>query len=216
MTLAEDRRNTVGPLQCRVTNVKFNSTGMQTDALKLPLFTRTTCEIYEQALLCNHIILRGVYLYLRILTSQIIASMATPNPLERAYPTPPAAISEQLYSVAGILTTVYGLKELNPNVKDVACLWLLHPRLQTQQCMKPVAASAIQNWNERIQQMKGRKPATGLIAVSFDQRNHGLREVDKLANQAWNAGNKRHAQDMFSIYRLKTFFFVLNSFLISG
>ena len=143
--------------------------------------------------------------------------MATPNPLEKAYPILPADVSEQSYSIAGILTTVYGLEELDPNVKSVACLWLLHPRLQTQACMRPVAASAIQHWNERRrQQTTGRKPAVGLIAVSFDQRNHGSREVDKLANQAWNAGNKRHAQDMFSIYRSTTSLTVLCSFLISA
>ena len=130
--------------------------------------------------------------------------MATPNPLESAYLTPPAAVSEQSYSIAGILTTVYGLQELDPDVKNVACLWLLHPRLQTQACMKPVAASVIQHWNEQLQLLKDRKSAVGLIAASFDQRNHGSREVDKLANQAWNGGNKRHAQDMFSIYRWTT------------
>ncbi len=140
--------------------------------------------------------------------------MATPNPMQRAYSSPPTAVSEQSYSIAGILTTVYGLKELDPSVKDVACLWLLHPRLQTQACMTPIAASAIQYWNEHFQQREGRKPAVGLIAASFDQRNHGSREVDKLANQAWIAGNKRHAQDMFSIYRLKTCFFVSYHFLI--
>ena len=131
----------------------------------------------------------------------IAVTMATPNPLEEAYPTLPPAVSEETFSIAGILTTVYGLQELHSNTKDVACLWLLHPRLQSQACMKPVAASAIHHWDQRLQQLKSGKPAVGLIAVSFDQRNHGSREVDELANQAWNAGNQRHAQDMFSIYR---------------
>jgi hypothetical protein len=40
----------------------------------------------------------------------------------------------------------------------------------------------------------------GVIAVSFDQRNHGTRLVDKLANEAWRSGNDRHAQDMFSCF----------------
>lgn len=141
--------------------------------------------------------------------------MATPNPMQRAYSPPLTVVSEHSYSIAGILTTVYGLKELDPNVKNVACLWLLHPRLQTQACMKPVAASALQYWNEQFQQTKGRKPAVGLIAASFDQRNHGSREVDKLANQAWIAGNKRHAQDMFSIYRSKTCLSASHHFLMS-
>jgi len=61
--------------------------------------------------------------------------------------------------------------------------------------MTPVAASMIRAWNE---QSKGK--GKGLIAVAFDQRNHGGRQVDKLANEAWRQGNERHAQDMFSIY----------------
>ena len=146
--------------------------------------------------------------------NQSKGTMASPNPLEKAYPIPPAEVSEQSYHVAGILTTVYGLKELDPNVKNVACLWLLHPRLQTQACMKPVAASAIQYWSDRHQQTKSRKLAIGLVAISFDQRNHGSREVDKLANQAWSAGNRRHAQDMFSIYRSSTSSIVWYDFLI--
>lgn len=44
------------------------------------------------------------------------------------------------------------------------------------------------------------KSTTGLIAVAFDQRNHGSRQVDKLHNEAWRQGNPRHAQDMFSCY----------------
>lgn len=40
-----------------------------------------------------------------------------------------------------------------------------------------------------------------MIAVSFDQRNHGSRLVDEVANAAWRQGNERHAIDMFSGYR---------------
>ena len=66
--------------------------------------------------------------------------------------------------------------------------------------MQPFAASTIANWNERVREGRAgpKQPATGLIAVSFDQRNHGTREVDKVANEAWRSGNPRHAQDMFS------------------
>ncbi|KAF2832642.1 hypothetical protein CC86DRAFT_366384 [Ophiobolus disseminans] len=59
--------------------------------------------------------------------------------------------------------------------------------------MAPLAAQVISTWNTR-------KPRTGLIAVAFDQRNHGTREVDDLHNRAWRDGNPRHAQDMFSCY----------------
>ncbi|KAK5020418.1 hypothetical protein LTR16_001030 [Cryomyces antarcticus] len=129
--------------------------------------------------------------------------MATPNPMERTHGgSPPAAISKKVYTIAGILTAVYGLAELPSQVNEVACLWLLHPRLQTQECMEPVAASIIHSWNARLQEGRGGRSPKGLIAVSFDQRNHGSREVNKLANEAWRAGNPTHAQDMFSIYRI--------------
>ncbi|KAK7517309.1 Alpha/Beta hydrolase protein [Phyllosticta citriasiana] len=113
----------------------------------------------------------------------------TPNPVESINEDP---VSQSTFTIAGILTTVHGLEELPPQ-SPVACLWLLHPRNQTHQCMSPIAAQAIRAWNSR-------KSDQGLIAVSFDQRNHGSRQVDAVSNEAWRNGNPRHAQDMFSIY----------------
>ncbi len=114
-------------------------------------------------------------------------------------------ISKQVFIIAGILTTVYGLDELSSDVQEVACLWLLHPRLQTQECMQPIASRAISHWNGQ------RRSTKGLVAVSFDQRNHGSRLVDAAANEAWRSGNPRHAQDMFSIYRTSDRFKLVES-----
>lgn len=125
--------------------------------------------------------------------------MATPNPMANTYPIPPLPVSQKTVCIAGIITTVYGPDELDAKVQDVACLWLLHPRLQTQECMAPVAASTVNAWREEKQKPKKGK-ALGLICVSFDQRNHGSREVDALSNEAWRSGNKTHAQDMFASY----------------
>ena len=127
-------------------------------------------------------------------------TMTAPNPMAKTYTNPPPPISQESHCIAGILTTVYGLAELNRDIQDVACLWLLHPRLQTQSCMAPIASSTIHAWNER--QRKNKTEKTNLIAISFDQRNHGTREVDNMANEAWRAGNQRHAQDMFASYRM--------------
>ena len=55
--------------------------------------------------------------------------MATPNPMARTYPDAPSPVSKKTIIVAGIITTVYGLEELQPNVTKTACLWLLHGRL---------------------------------------------------------------------------------------
>ncbi len=121
--------------------------------------------------------------------------------MANTYPSPPLPVSKETHCIAGILTTVYGLSALQADIHNVACLWLLHPRLQTQECMEPIASSMIHEWNEKLHSRKNKDGATGLIAVSFDQRNHGSREVDKLANEAWNTGNERHVQDMFASYR---------------
>lgn len=117
--------------------------------------------------------------------------MATPNPLEN---TPPAIpVSEKTFHIAGILTTVYGLEEVPTSCESISCLWLLHPRLQTKKIMEHIASSCIQEWNKQ----SGSNRTVGLIAVAFDQRNHGSREVNALANASWRDGNETHAQDMF-------------------
>jgi len=120
--------------------------------------------------------------------------------MANTYPEPPARVSKECHCIGGLLTTVYGMKELQANIHNVACLWLLHPRLQTQECMEPVASSTINEWNKKLRKTKKIDESTSLIAVSFDQRNHGSREVDPIANEAWKTGNKTHAQDMFASY----------------
>jgi len=62
--------------------------------------------------------------------------------------------------------------------------------------MASIGSRLINDWNGR----RTSSSKKGLIAVAFDQRNHGSREVDKLANEAWRGGNPRHAQDMFSVF----------------
>ena len=123
--------------------------------------------------------------------------MSAPNPVSATFPTSTPTVSSSLHTIAGILVTVYGLSELSSTVQNVSCLWLLHPRLQTQACMQPIAAAAITQWNERN---ASKDTVRGLIAVTFDQRNHGSRQVSKLANEDWRNGNDRHAVDMFSSF----------------
>jgi pimeloyl-ACP methyl ester carboxylesterase len=66
--------------------------------------------------------------------------------------------------------------------------------------MTPIAGQVISSWNKRISDGRAGKHPKGLIAVSFDQRNHGTRQVDALHNGSWRESNPRHAQDMFSCY----------------
>ncbi|RFU30952.1 hypothetical protein B7463_g5384, partial [Scytalidium lignicola] len=117
--------------------------------------------------------------------------------MEGPFGKPHTPISEKIFTIAGILTAVYGLGELPAGCKSVSCLWLLHPRLQTKQYMTSVASDCIHGWYQH----RSADPQVGLIAVAFDQRNHGSREVTALANEAWKAGNSSHAQDMFSIFQ---------------
>lgn len=122
--------------------------------------------------------------------------MATPNPLEKTHSSTPPEVSSKTFHIAGILTTIYGLEELPSSCDTVSCLWLLHPRLQTKEVMASIGSVCIHDWNHHRKSSSKK----GLIAVAFDQRNHGTREVEKIANEAWKAGNPRHAQDMFSIF----------------
>ncbi|KAL4783946.1 hypothetical protein BJX76DRAFT_357509 [Aspergillus varians] len=112
-------------------------------------------------------------------------------------------ISRKTFPVAGIQTTVFGLDELPSQASDIACLWLLHPRLATLDRMVPIATAAIKDWNQRMQEGRvgSSRSVSGLIAVAFDQRNHGTRLVDPLCNESWKKGNPRHAQDMFSVFQ---------------
>ena len=118
-----------------------------------------------------------------------------------AAPSRTNSVSKKLVTIGGISTTVHGLDELPESLKNVACLWLLHPRLSDQQSMSSIANAMLTRWNGRLERKSIKAATLGLIAVSFDQRNHGSRQVEPFANEAWRGGNPKHAQDMFSIYR---------------
>lgn len=125
-----------------------------------------------------------------------------PNPLQDTHPTTPPPVSSTTFLIAGIPTTVYGLSSLSADTQSLSCLWLLHPRGGSHEAMRPLAALCITHWNaRRASEQSPRARGTGLIAVTFDQRNHGGRLVDEHANDTWRAGNRRHAQDMFGVYR---------------
>ncbi|KAL3470199.1 hypothetical protein BJX99DRAFT_264459 [Aspergillus californicus] len=112
-------------------------------------------------------------------------------------------VSRKTFPIAGIQTTVFGLDELPPQASEIACLWLLHPRLATLERMTPIATAVITDWNKRIQEGRAGsgQSVKGLIAIAFDQRNHGTRLVDPICNESWKKGNPRHAQDMFSVFQ---------------
>ncbi|KAI1370498.1 Alpha/Beta hydrolase protein [Hypoxylon crocopeplum] len=115
---------------------------------------------------------------------------ATNNPLEQSSAAFPA-VSCMTLPIAGLKVDIYGLSELPATANKVSCLWLHHPRLCRKEDMADITNQIFHAHMQR--QLSTR----GLIAVAFDQRNHGSRLVDGLANEAWRSGNKTHAQDMF-------------------
>ncbi|OJD19878.1 hypothetical protein AJ78_00238 [Emergomyces pasteurianus Ep9510] len=130
--------------------------------------------------------------------------MASPiDPMVKTYSMPIPKVSKKVIPIAGILCAIYGLDELPAQAKEVSCLYLMHPRLGTADSMEGFARHAIADWNDRLRvgQVSPSQTNTGLIAVAFDQRNHGSRLVDKLANGAWREGNPKHAQDMFATFQ---------------
>ena len=116
--------------------------------------------------------------------------MTTPNPMA-SLPAPPQ-VSMKTVPMAGILIDVYGLAELDQTAttSGVSLLWLHHPRLRRKEDMADIAARAV---------AACRAAGQRLVALAFDQRNHGTRLVAPLANEAWRQGNPTHAQDMFGV-----------------
>ncbi|PGH12566.1 hypothetical protein AJ79_04187 [Helicocarpus griseus UAMH5409] len=130
--------------------------------------------------------------------------MASPvDPMVKTYDMPAPKVSKKVFPISGVFCTIYGLEELPSQTNEVACLYLMHPRLNTAACMEGVAGYAIEDWNSRLRdgRVAPSQKNKGLIAVAFDQRNHGSRLVDKLSNEAWRQGNPKHAQDMFATFQ---------------
>ncbi|KAK4039457.1 hypothetical protein C8A01DRAFT_16580 [Parachaetomium inaequale] len=102
--------------------------------------------------------------------------------------------------MAGLLVDVHGLSDLPPTATRISCLWLHHPRTRRKEDMADIAARCVGAWNARHSQSQGSNPGgqtRGLIALAYDQRNHGTRVVDDKANGSWRDGNAMHAVDMF-------------------
>ncbi|KAI1820183.1 Alpha/Beta hydrolase protein [Xylaria intraflava] len=105
-----------------------------------------------------------------------------------------AAVSKTTLPIAGLQVDMFGLAELPETATSISCLWLHHPRLRSKEDMAYVADEMVSAFNATS---ASRAATRGLIAVAFDQRNHGSRLVSNVANEAWRQGNPTHAQDMF-------------------
>ncbi|KAI1140142.1 hypothetical protein F5Y05DRAFT_307743 [Hypoxylon sp. FL0543] len=121
---------------------------------------------------------------------------STNNPLAESAGAVPN-VSRVTLTVSGLKVDVYGLTELPAAANEVSCLWLHHPRLRAKEDMASIADQVLSAYHQRS--TSSSSSTRGLIAVAFDQRNHGSRLVDARANDDWRSGNKTHAQDMFGM-----------------
>ena len=93
-------------------------------------------------------------------------------------------------NVSGLETHVYGLDGVRKSKAHfVDVVFLLHGRMGKYQDVELFALAIL---------AKGKATATpdqqrGLIVVSFDQRNHGHRQISELGNFVWTEGNQFHA-----------------------
>ncbi|KAJ0159051.1 hypothetical protein CTA2_10398 [Colletotrichum tanaceti] len=132
---------------------------------------------------------------------------STNNPMSSSTPAP--AVSKTTLPMSGLLCDVYGLEELvAKQASTVSCLWLHHPRLRAKEDMADFACRVISQW-EQTSSASESAPGTGdaagggggraLIAVAFDQQNHGTRTVSSTASDSWREGNATHALDMWAM-----------------
>ncbi|KAK2015318.1 hypothetical protein LZ32DRAFT_170934 [Colletotrichum eremochloae] len=129
---------------------------------------------------------------------------STNNPMGTS--TPPPDVSKTTLPMSGLLCDVYGLEELvRRQASSVSCLWLHHPRLRTKEDMGDFASRVIARWEEMSSSSSstaGNGAGSGgraLIAVAFDQQNHGTRTVSPTASDSWREGNATHALDMWAM-----------------
>ncbi|KAH8093702.1 Alpha/Beta hydrolase protein [Cristinia sonorae] len=109
-----------------------------------------------------------------------------------------ASHSKKQLVVAGLNVEVYSNEK--DTASEVAVLFLLHGRGSSAQSVQWVAESVLDQIAE-----KRSTPQSGpaLLVVAFDQRNHGSRLVNSLANVGWSEGGKQnpeHAIDMYSTF----------------
>ena len=105
-------------------------------------------------------------------------------------------VSKITLPIAGLQVDVFGLAELPATATSISCLWLHHPRLRSKEDVAYIANEILSAYHTSSSSSSSTR---GLIAVAFDQRNHGSRLISETANAAWRQGNATHAQDMFGM-----------------
>ncbi|KAG6861243.1 hypothetical protein C0995_002365 [Termitomyces sp. Mi166 len=110
------------------------------------------------------------------------------------------SLAKETLVIAGLEVNVYSVSStIIPERKEVVVLFLLHGRYGSAEEVDPIARSL-------IEQTQAKKSKTrSLLVITFDQRNHGKRLVERKNNDAWSKDktsskhNERHAVDMYAI-----------------
>ncbi|KAK4203277.1 hypothetical protein QBC40DRAFT_346376 [Triangularia verruculosa] len=128
-----------------------------------------------------------------------------PHPPSPSSLPPSPFISLTTRPITGLQCDIYGLSELSPSIHHISILWLHHQRTHTKQSMRDIASRCISAWNSFSLHQNVHNPSAssttprrGLIAIAYDQRNHGTRLVEETVNGSWREGNPNHAIDMFA------------------
>jgi pimeloyl-ACP methyl ester carboxylesterase len=107
------------------------------------------------------------------------------------------SISKHTIVIAGIQVYVYGLSQLATlsSSDNLAVLFLAHPRGSSYKHSEEVAQFCLDHYyQQRSNGAESQLPH--LIAVTFDLRNHGARQIDTEYNNDWTKGNKAHGPDL--------------------
>ncbi|KAI0059195.1 alpha/beta-hydrolase [Artomyces pyxidatus] len=113
-------------------------------------------------------------------------------------------VNKHSYNVGGLEVNVFSKADLltTPFQEPVAVLIVLHGRTGSSGDFEETARTAFQ-WADEKKTAQPEQTQRDFIVVTFDQRNHGSRTVEKLGNLSWakvpEEHNKTHAVDMYSI-----------------
>lgn len=111
-------------------------------------------------------------------------------------------VSEKRTFIGGISCFLYGSDALAPYIQKfnteqqltdsirINVLYLAHHRGGDYTYMRGIASRILSKINESSE--------VPIIAVTFDARNHGEREIEKLRNSGWKSQNETHGMDMVS------------------
>lgn len=93
------------------------------------------------------------------------------------------------FVIGGIRVYVYGLPPTPVSAERASILYMAHQRTRTYKVTEGMAHEILHQYRSRSRI----EPKETLLAVTFDMRGHGEREISREANLTWKDGNEQHA-----------------------